>query len=297
MAAPATAAVAAAAAEPMTLTILFSNKQRWWHRFWTELKSVESVYPGLNPLRFEFEGDSDPPQPALSSDGGTAGVVTVAAAAAAAFEGRYQRFEDYLLTTRDGVQVAIAHSRAAAQYAKAVQVELAGLDSEVSVGLVGPGGKAPAECRRPLILVVCVDDNFARDPALLAQFKAHVEQRRPVIPLILPGCDIPLLLQSSVSLQDLGVRCVVILCFRLGLCMGGAGGWVGGRGSSVLGPWGFEAVFFNVKWKLFKLFYKLRYSCCDRYVVRSFDRWWPDKMQEMENFALFVGGCNRLDFL
>ena len=124
----AAAAVAAAASEPMTLTILFSNKRLWWHRFWTELKYVESLYPWLIPLLFEFEVDRSLTQPVFSSGCGIAGVEAVAAAAAAAFEGQYQRFEDYLRTTHDGVQVAIAHSRAAAEYAEAVRMELAGLD-------------------------------------------------------------------------------------------------------------------------------------------------------------------------
>ena len=92
--------------------------------------------------------------------------------------------------------MVISHSRAATEYAEAIRSELAGLDSDFTVGLAGPpaagdgGGvvRPPAdECLRPLILVVCVDSDYARDPALLGRFREHVRQRKPVIPLILPG--------------------------------------------------------------------------------------------------------------
>jgi hypothetical protein len=74
-------------------------------------------------------------------------------------------------------------------HAEAICRELLGLDREFSVGLVGPRGSS-AECLNPLILIVCIDNDFAKDPAALSYFKRHVDQQKPVIPLILPGYEV-----------------------------------------------------------------------------------------------------------
>ena len=102
------AAAAVAAAEPMTLTAVFSSKQRWWRRFWTELKSAESNYPGLRPLRFEFDDQSHGPAAAAAAASIVPGRARAGLVAEpSAFERQYQLFEEYLLAARDSLQASV----------------------------------------------------------------------------------------------------------------------------------------------------------------------------------------------
>ena len=109
------------APEQKKLHITFSSKQRWWRRVWTEIKSVESNYPGLHPCNFGFDKNSHQQASVsqqeqdissikcgkvcrLLNSAGNSSVSRISIGIKEEFQQQYKLFENYLSSVVDPIQ-------------------------------------------------------------------------------------------------------------------------------------------------------------------------------------------------
>lgn len=180
------------------LTALFSST-KLWPKFKAELNAISKFFPGMQITHFEFSVASTRSsrrellQKIRRSSSRYLKLIELARDmkknAAAIIEDRVRDFEHRLTMAHDPVQVIISHSPVAGEFAQQLAQSLRMLDRELMVEVLSPGqiSASKDEGIGGRVMLVCVDDEYAKCKECLLHFRAHVQSGQMVIPLILPG--------------------------------------------------------------------------------------------------------------